>query len=197
MAIKMTLEEFCKQWEGKVDQIIAHNTFEFTTKAGVTLQDCFKKSFAEGGMYGSGTKWPARKSKWGTIKFPNHPVMNDTGTLRDSIRKYVFVPEKKGEKDPITRYNDAFRKERVRAQYCIETSEISIPEKGKRGRKKGQDQSYAAVHNTNPALGLYKKNQYSDDAPEYRPFMVHNKTTEEILDSLVPMIFKDLPGDFA
>lgn len=102
MAIKITFEKFCKQWEVNFEQIIVHNTFEFATKAGVTLQDCFKKSFEEGGMYGSGTKWPARKSKWGTVKFPEHPVMNDTGTLRDSIGKYVFVPGKKVRKTLLT-----------------------------------------------------------------------------------------------
>ena len=67
--IKITLEEFVSHWDRgtgarSMSSLFAKNIGDFTTRAGDYSRSRFASSFAEGGFYGSGTKWPVRTSKW-------------------------------------------------------------------------------------------------------------------------------------
>lgn len=186
---KLTLDQFCNLWAKDVRQkqwhsILAFNAENFATEAGEYAKSCFQASFEQGGFYGSGTKWAPRESKWGK-KF-KHPIMDDRGELKGSI---------KGEKGKHGSYS-AFGKRdyRRRYSYDIWTTEKSIAEKGKRGKKRGRNQTYAAVHNTDPKFGLYTVNQYSSRRPAHRQFIGHSpKVLEHINTVLTPTIFKGFP----
>ena len=83
---------------------------------------------------------------------------------------------------------------RRRYGYDIWTDEKSVPIKGKRGKKRGRYQNYAAVHNTDPKFGLYTVNQYSSRRPVHRQFIGHSpKVLEHINSVLTPTIFKGFP----
>lgn len=162
------------------------NTHDFVTMAGEYSISRFRTSFAEGGFYGSGKSWPERKSRWGR-RF-THPVMNDTGTLSRSIT---------GEADRmdhtnITQRGYGERKKIFRrgARYAIRTKASNFKQPGKRGASK----SYAAVHNTDPALGLYTVNQYSSRRPEHRQFIgISPKLNHTVNQLFIPILFRGFP----
>ena len=185
---KITLDEFCNQWtrDKRVrpwHSLLAKNAEDFVTRAGAYAEDCFKSSFDTGGFYGSATKWAPRTSRWGK-KF-THPIMDDTGELKNSI-KGKFIDRSYsafGKRDFAKRY-----------RYSINTNEISVPIKGKRGKRKGKFQNYAAVHNTDPDLGLYTVNQYSSLRPVQRQFIGHSDKLLDFINSVfVPEIFNGFP----
>lgn len=110
----ITLDEFCNQWARGKDvrpfhSLLAKNAEDFVTLAGEYALSRFRTSFAEGGFYGSGTKWAPRTSKWGK-KF-THPVLIDSGELKSKI---------KGQKSELGAYS-AFGK-RTTADATITTS---------------------------------------------------------------------------
>ncbi len=186
---KISLDDFCAQWYKQKTQkawhsILAFNASEFVTKAGGHALGAFRESFVRGGFYGGG-KWQPRTSKWGK-KF-KHPVMIDTQTLKRSI---------KGEKGKNGEYSRIGKRDyKRRYHYGIWTTEVSQPIKGKRGRRRTSNQTYAAVHNTDPKLGLYTVNQYSSRRPVQRQFIGHSdKILDRINEVLVPQIFKGFPG---
>lgn len=186
---ELTLEQFCNQWSrGKQvrpwHSLLAKNAEDFATLAGEYALSRFRTSFAEGGFYGSGTKWAPRESRWGK-KF-THPIMIDQGELKSKI---------KGEPGKTGSYS-AFGKRdyRRRYRYDIWTDESSTPIKGKRGKKRGRNQTYAAVHNTDPKFGLYTVNQYSSRRPVQRQFIGHSEKLLNTINQLfAPLIFKDFP----
>lgn len=187
---KLTLDQFCAQWSRSSrvrpwHSLLAFNSEEFATKAGEYALSRFRTSFSSGGFYGSGQRWRARESKWGK-KF-THPVMMDQNILRGAIN---------GAKGKGGSYSTFGKRDyRRKTQYAIWTSEQSIPVAGKRGKKRGRYQSYAAVHNTDPKFGLYTVNQYSSRRPVQRQFIGHS---EKLLDTInrlfTPDIFKGFPG---
>lgn len=187
---KITLDQFCNHWYRAKTQrpwhsMLAFNAHEFATKAGGHALGSFRESFVKGGFYGSGQKWQPRTSKWGK-KF-KHPVMVDTQTLKRSIQGGLG---KGGEYSTFGK-RDYQRKYR----YSIWTTEVSQVIKGKRGRRKTRNQTYAAVHNTDPKFGLYTVNQYSTRRPVQRQFRGHSdKILDRINEVLVPQIFKGFPG---
>lgn len=186
---KLTLDQFCNLWAKDIrskqwHSILAKNAEDFATEAGEYALSCFRASFDQGGFYGSGTKWAPRESKWGK-KF-THPIMIDQEELKSKI---------KGESSKFGSYS-AFGKRdyRRRYGYDIWTDEKSVPIKGKRGKKRGRYQNYAAVHNTDPKFGLYTVNQYSSRRPVHRQFIGHSpKVLEHINSVLTPTIFKGFP----
>lgn len=187
---KITLDGFCNHWVRAKTQRpwhsrLAFNSEEFATKAGEYALSRFRTSFDIGGFYGSGTKWRPRESKWGK-KF-THPIMNDQGELKRSI---------KGEKSSRGHYNTfGARGFSRRYSYNISTNEHSRPIKGKRGKRRTRSQSYAAVHNTDPRFGLYTVNQYSSRRPVQRQFIGHSDKLLDTINRLfVPEIFKGFPG---
>ncbi len=186
--IKISLDEFCNQWHKSKMQkpwhsVLAFNADEFVTKAGIYSLSAFRESFAMGGF--GGRKWKPRESKWGK-KF-QHPIMIDTGTLKDSI---------KGEKSKLGEFSRIGKRDyKRRYRYDIWTTEVSKPIKGKRGKRSTKNQTYAAVHNTDPSFGLYTVNQYSNRRPVQRQFIGHNdKILDKINEDFVPLIFKGFPG---
>ena len=63
--MRITLEQFCEQWAPKgngryLPNKMEFNTHDFVTAAGEYSKSRFRSSFAEGGFYGSGKKWPER-----------------------------------------------------------------------------------------------------------------------------------------
>lgn len=187
---KITLDDFCNQWaRGKTvrpwHSLLSKNAEDFATVAGEYALSRFRTSFSEGGFYGSGQRWAPRTSKWGK-KF-THPVMIDQGELKSKI---------KGEMGRYRGYSTFGKRDYSRRfRYDIWTSEQSRPTKGKRGKKRGRNQNYAAVHNTDPKFGLYTVNQYSSRRPVQRQFIGHSQKLLSTIEKLfVPMIFKDFPG---
>ncbi len=189
--MRITLEQFCEQWAPKgngryLPNKMEFNTHDFVTMAGEYSISRFRTSFAEGGFYDSGKPWPERKSRWGR-RF-THPVMNDTGTLARSIT---------GEADRIDHINITQRGygERKKifrrgARYAIRTKASNFNQPGKRGASK----SYAAVHNTDPALGLYTVNQYSSRRPEHRQFIgINPKLNHTVNQLFIPILFRGFP----
>lgn len=192
---KITLDQFCMHWVGGdlkrpntriMATTLEFNVEDFVTSAGEWSKSRFKSSFAEGGFYGSGTKWPVRQSKWGK-KF-THPTMIDTGKLKDNI---------KGEKGKLG-VRGGYGKSSFRRNYSyvIKTNEISTPTRGKRGsrnRRTGHN-NYAAIHNTDPKFGLYTVNQYSSKRPEHRQFIGFSPKLNSFINTyLVPKIFDGFP----
>ena len=187
---KITLDQFCNQWARTKQQMawssrLSYNAEEFATKAGEYALSRFKTSFQIGGFYGSGTKWKPRESKWGK-KF-THPVMMDQEMLKGSL---------KGARGKYGQYNSIGKSGyRRKYSYDISTNERGRPIKGKRGRNKTRNQTYAAIHNTDPKFGLYTVNQYSSRRPVQRQFIGHSDKLLNTIEQLyVPLIFKNFPG---
>lgn len=187
---KITLDEFCAHWvSGKWTTAMAsrleNNAFDFATVAGEYAKQQFQASFSSGGFCG-GEKWAPRTSRWGK-KF-THPVMNDTGALAAGIKGEARRVDIVGRRSNNTRI---FRKG---AYYWIYTTEQSVPQKGKRGRKTDRYKNYAAVHNTDPKFGLYTVNQYSSRRPVHRQFIGFSPKIEgHIASHFVDMIFEGFP----
>lgn len=187
---KITLDEFCAHWvEGKyikrMPNRLERNVFDFATVAGEYARQQFQASFSSGGFCG-GEKWAPRASRWGK-KF-THPVLNDTGVLSRSIKGEASRIDIDGRRADRTKI---FRKG---AHYWIHTTEKSMPVRGKRGRKKGKYQNYAAVHNTDPKFGLYTVNQYSSRRPVHRQFIGFSpRIDEHIASHFIDMIFEGFP----
>lgn len=179
----------CKQWtrDKKVrpwSSLLEKNAEDFATIAGVYARNCFRLSFMEGGLYGTGKKWAPRTSKWGK-KF-THPVMIDTGELKSKI---------KGEIGKYGKYSMIGKRDyRLCYYYYIWTEEESKAETGKRGKKTGKYRNYAAVHNTDPKFGLYTVNKHSQKRPVHRQFIGHSPKMLDIINRMAgSLIFKDFP----
>lgn len=171
-----------------MDSRFEKNVFDFTTKAGEYTKSRFRSSFETGGFYGSGSSWAPRESRWGR-KF-THPVMIDTGTLKDSIKGEQVAFDKSF----LTgRSHFGGRINKRRSIYDIWTTEISTPVKGKRGKSRGK--GYAAIHNTDPKDSSFTVNQYSSRKPVQRQFIGINPKIQDFINShYVPMIFEGFPN---
>ena len=187
--MKITLDQFCEQWCPKGNIKLKMNQFqynieEFTTRVGDYTRRTFQASFFNQGFY-KGKQWQCKKSKW-SEKFP-HPILLDTSTLLRSI---------KGDGKGINRVgfrHDGSKIYRKGAKYIIQTSEISSPDKGKRG-KNSHAKGYAAIHNTDPSLHEFTVNQYSKKKPTQRPFIGFSTQTDEYIENnFISLIFKGFP----
>ena len=117
-----------------------------------------------------------------------HPVMNDTGNLSRSI----FGEAERMDRTNLTQRAYGERKKIFRrgARYAIWTKASNYHQHGKRGAS----QSYAAVHNTDPALGLYTVNQYSRRRPEHRQFIgISPKLNHTVNQLFIPILFRGFP----
>lgn len=78
---KVTLKEMCDQL-GKISPSrLDFNVANFATEVGQYSKGVFKKSFDTQSF--DGKAWKPRESRWG--KRFTHPILNDTGTLKDSF----------------------------------------------------------------------------------------------------------------
>ncbi len=187
--MKIDLDEFCAHWtrDKKIrpfHSLLAKNSSDFVVKAGAYALSRFRTSFAEGGLYGTGQKWSPRTSKWGR-KF-SHPIMIDQGELKNSI---------KGEQSQHGTYSTFGKRDYQRSyKYNIYTTEVGVAVQGKRGARRGRFKNYAAVHNTDPSLGLYTVNQYSNRRPVQRQFIGHSEKLLEFINRVyLPQIFNEFP----
>ncbi|MDR2915758.1 MAG: hypothetical protein LBV74_13140 [Tannerella sp.] len=189
--IKITLDEFCNHWvKSKLERSIVSrfekNVFDFATLAGGYSKRFFTTSFLTGGFYGTGAKWQPRESKWGK-KF-THPVMNDTGTLKNAIKGEAASTNRNGWRENRTKI---FSKG---AGYSIWTTEVSVPRKGKRGRS-GRYGRYAAIHNSDPKLTGFTVNQYSSRKPVQRQFIGFSKRLDNDISKFYHILFRGFPHD--
>lgn len=205
--MEITLDEFCNHWvQGRWDTVMASklatNVFNFVTAAGDYSHQIFTSSFINGSFCG-GTPWAPRTSRWG--KRFTHPVLIDSGILSKSVKFSADRVKIKGRRDDGTRIT------RLGAKYSIWTTEKSVDECGKkrkkgtkvendekckRGKSKERYGHYAAIHNTDPAFGLYTVNQHSTRRPVHRQFIGFNQSVDDYIDThFVDKIFEGFPHD--
>lgn len=159
----------------------AGDVCEFTTLSIGLSQRMFKRNFDRGGFFG--TAWAPRDSKWGR-KF-HHPILVDSGNLQYNIKSkkidrasndhpYIFLGE-------------------------IETGEVSVPARGKRGKRNGIYKNYAALHNCPEKVNAFvnKAEEMKGNAgrrPEKRQFIGQHSSLDSLIERLyIPLIFKHLP----
>lgn len=187
----ITPDQFIRQWLrlGPAQATVSHfeaQIHDFTYTAGKLSEDRFKQSFAQGGFYGSGAKWPERTSRWGR-KFA-HPVMNHTGLLKSAIDGDQFT-------DNVTRKPAPGRKAAFKrfTEYRINVNPESVAWPGVRGVRGSGATTYAAVHNAPPSMGFWT-NQYRKSRPERRQFIGLNKKLDLEIARHYHTIFNGLPG---
>lgn len=159
---------------------------DFTALAGRFSQDRFRRSFDEGGFYGTGQKWPERTSRWGR-RF-DHPVMKHSGLLQSVINGDQVT-------DNVTHKPAPGRKAAFRrsSSYTIVANPESVTWPGRRGVRKVGPTTYAAVHNAPASFGFWT-NQYHKSHPVRRQFMGLNKKLDAEIARYYNMIFNGLPG---
>lgn len=204
--MKITLENFCNQWKynGGYEAFVKHFErliFDFTTKAGNYSKMRFSSSFESKSFAGVGPawkprRWQPRKKKGKDNENQNeepHALMDDFGTLKAGIKGYQ------------PKFSETFRDEppspisrRIYTKgsyYHIYThARTTAREKAHRGLSTKSNNSYAAVHNTDPKLGVYKVNQRPGaGAPEQRQFIGFHPSIDEYIAGLIPEIFSQFP----
>lgn len=166
---KVTLKEMCDQL-GKISPSrLDFNVANFATEVGQYSKRVFKKSFDTQSF--DGKAWKPRESRWG--KRFTHPILNDTGTLKDSfpIVEGNDFASSTSRKDASARRSDGkLPFKRISASYTIHTNEKSQVIRGKRGAGR-KSIGYAAIHNTDPRISPYTVNQYSSRKPVQRQFI--------------------------
>lgn len=160
---KVTLKEMCDNWKKylQADWILMSQTS--LPKWGNIQKEIFKKSFDTQSF--DGKAWKPRESRWG--KRFTHPILNDTGTLKDSfpIVEGNDFASSTSRKDASARRSDGkLPFKRISASYTIHTNEKSQVIRGKRGTGR-KSIGYAAIHNTDPRISPYTVNQYSSRNP--------------------------------
>lgn len=178
--MEITLNEMISHWQRGETKMgmgnrLHYNIGNFITEAGDYSRRFFQFSFASGGFYASGQSWKPRTSPWGK-KF-THPVLIDTGKLKESIKGERIFDGKKGSHDT----------------YRIKTTALSEAVARKRGEST-KDSSYAAVHNTDARISPFSVNQYCKRTPVQRQFIgLSDKLDNYINTHYVPRIFKYFP----
>ena len=189
--MNITPDQFYKQWIrlGPAQATVSHferQVLDFTATAGRFSKDRFRRSFDEGGFYGTGQKWPARTSRWGR-RF-THPVMKHSGLLQsviDGDQTTDNVTHK-----PAPGRKVAFRRS---STYTIVANPESVKWPGRRGVRKVGPTTYAAVHNVPASFGFWT-NQYHKSRPVRRQFMGFNKKLDAEIARYYNTIFNGLPG---
>ena len=160
MIRKITPQQLVNQWKGKRSRFDV-NLWNFEIKAGEVAEKVFKGSFAMGRFNSSGsTAWPPRKSPK-----QSHPILNETGTLRNSITSKVRKRPRQ-----VVIYTDPkkFGTAARHAGFC-----------------------YAAIHNSPDSKG-FRTGRAANIAQ--RQFIGHSTVLEEELKKIEPMIFAGFPG---
>ena len=178
---KVTLKEMCDQL-GKISPSrLDFNVANFATEVGQYSKRVFKKSFDTQSF--DGKAWKPRESRWG--KRFTHPILNDTGTLKDSfpIVEGNDFASSTSRKDASARRSDGkLPFKRISASYTIHTNEKSQVIRGKRGAGR-KSIGYAAIHNTDPRISPYTVNQYSFRKPVQRQFIGFNREIDDYVNN--------------
>ncbi len=170
MAKKITPQAMAMQW-----QLLRHmfdvGLWNFEVKAGQIAESGFKASFAEKRFHDShSSMWPHRKK----TPVPFHPILNETGTLKNSITfkaPSMNLVGQRATKKTVKVYTD--------------------PKKfGTAARHPGF--CYAAVHNSPSSKG-FRWGRAAGIAQ--RQFMGNSSIIEQqIRDMAKPTIFRGFPG---
>lgn len=191
--MNITPDQFYKQWLrlGPAQATVSHfenQVIDFTATAGRFSQDRFKRSFDEGGFYGSGQRWPERTSRWG--RNLTHPVLKHTGLLRSVIDGDLYTSNVTHK--PAPGRKSEFGRSSV---YKIVANPESVKREanGRRGVRKNGPTTYAAVHNAPASFGFWT-NQYRKSRPVRRQFMGPNTKLDAEIARYYNMIFNGLPG---
>lgn len=170
MAKKITPEAMLMQW-----QLLRHmfdvGLWNFEVKAGQIAESGFKASFDDKRFHDrQSSMWPHRKK----TPVPFHPILKETGTLRNSIT--FKAPN-------MFQVGDKHKKQRVKV--------FTDPKKfNTAARHPGF--CYAAVHNSPTSKG-FRWGRAAGIAQ--RQFMGNSSIIEEqIRDMAKPTIFKGFPG---
>lgn len=159
----ITLEQMIQQW------VMAPYIFQLNAnRAAVWLAKrarlYFSRSFVMHGYFGQPSrKWKKRKRKYA------HPILVETGTLRDSLT--VRVP---------ANYNPIVK----RASVWTDPAKF-------RGNRRSGGRCYAAIHNA--PSGTYT---YGPGGPPtvQRQFMGHSTKFKEDIPKLKKILFRGIPG---
>lgn len=183
--MKLTLDQFVAQWApgGNSKRIVSRfevNIFDFTTIAGNYSKRFFQTSFMVGGFYGSGKSWEPRQSRWGKRK--THPILIETGTLKNSIKF-------ESKQISHTGWTDSRKRIFSRgSRYDIWTTEKS--------KRKGKNRygHYAAIHNTDPRYSNFKVNGHSNKKPVQRQFIGISPVLDKDIERFLHIIFRGFPN---
>lgn len=165
MAIKVTPQQVAAQW-ALLKHVFDVNAWNFEVEAGKAALEVFRFSFNKRGFNSRGEgKWPPRKHP------KPHPVLNETGTLKNSITSKVDGRWSRagGRNMSVHVYTD--------------------PKKfGTAARHKGF--CYAAVHNSPDGAG-FRTGRASNIAQ--RQFIGHSTVLDDKLQKLTRLIFRGFP----
>lgn len=159
-SVDITPAQFKSQWAGVINKISA-NTWNFQVVLSKKVEEIFKQSFVMGRFNSSGSQYWHRRTK----SYP-HPILNETGTLRESIkRKFVGT----GVDKHVSIFTDptAFKTSARHQGFC-----------------------YAAVHNAPDGTYYYGASKVPS---VQRQFIGHSSLVEEELKNLSDIIFQGLP----
>lgn len=189
--MNITPDQFYKQWLrlGPAQATVSHferQVLDFTATAGRFSADRFRRSFDEGGFYGTGQRWAERTSRWG--RRCTHPVMKHTGLLQSTIDGDRSTDNKTQKPAPGRRA--AFRRLSI---YTIVANPESVKMEKYRGVRKSGPTTYAAVHNAPASFGFWT-NQYHKSRPVRRQFMGPNRKLDAEITRYYNTIFNGLPG---
>lgn len=158
--INLTPAQFKSQWAGVTNKLSA-NTWNFQVVLSKKVEEIFKTSFDIGRFNSQGSPFWRERTK----TYP-HPILNETGTLKESItRKFIGS----GADKHVSIFTDpsAFKTAARHKGFC-----------------------YAAVHNAPDGTYAYGK---SGVASKQRQFIGHSTLVEEELKKLSDIIFEGLP----
>ncbi len=166
---KITPEQMFAQWMG-LDHTFEINEYNFEVRTMRDLTDLFKKSFDRKAF--NGKNWPAwtpAYAKWVREKsHPGHTMLNETGSLRASLKPVV----------------DSVGARKTKKQSYVHTDPKAF---GNTNRNPGF--CFAAVHNN------YNELTNKPEGPKFeRQFMGHSKEEKAILLRNEAEIFRGFPG---
>lgn len=178
---EISLNQMIEQLEKISPSRLDFNVAEFTTEVGLYSKKVFKKSFDTQSF--NGNAWKPRESRWG--KRFTHPVLCDTGTLKNSfpvLSEGDFALSTSRKDTSARRTNGKLPFKRISASYTIHTNEKSQVIRGKRGASH-RSVGYAAIHNTDPRISPYTVNQYSSKKPVQRQFIGFNREIDDYVNN--------------
>lgn len=198
--MRITPEQFIEHWtvNKKAQPFVNHferAIFDFTTKAGQYTEGKFKSSFDSGRFIGAGSPWKPCTPRWAARiqkkRKRAYVLMQDMGKLKSGIdSNQPRMSESFIEQPPSPGHRRVYRKG---SYYFIKTNARSQVEKRIRGNNPYSNNSYAAIHNTDPKFGLYRVNKWSTKSPEHRQFIGFHPIIDEHVRQLIPDIFDIFP----
>lgn len=161
----LTMEQFFEsKWSNfpLMSSMLDFNIFMFVYRATNHAKVSFKKSFDDGGFYGTGKKWTSRKKNY------PHPILYETGDLKDLMSVSPVKKESNGRYKASIRTNETY------------------------GRRYGKKRAgYAAVHN-DPTSGMTVNQYSSAPPVKRQFIGHNSKLYEEINRLYVPIILQNL-----